>query len=117
MIETGLRLVDPTLRPLSLTGWKRDKVEPEAGWRDMVVILPLIGSSFIVMQKVRLKKQRHGCVSSYAERLQHYLNPLHVYCRLRELGMRKGSAIFLCRIYERAIFKPVLVWSEEKTKE
>jgi hypothetical protein len=37
--------------------------------------------------------------------LQHYLNPLHIYCRLRDLGMAKGPAIFLCRIYEFAIFR------------
>jgi len=37
--------------------------------------------------------------------LQHYLNPLHVYCRLRNLGIPKGAAIFLCRFYERALFR------------
>jgi hypothetical protein len=37
--------------------------------------------------------------------MNHYLNPLHIYCRLRDLGVGKGPARFLCRIYERAIFK------------
>jgi hypothetical protein len=37
--------------------------------------------------------------------LKHYINPLHVYCRLRDLGMGKESACFLCRIYERFVFK------------
>lgn len=41
--------------------------------------------------------------------LKHYLNPLHVYCRLRDLGLAKGPAIFLCRIYERMIYKSFLV--------
>jgi hypothetical protein len=36
--------------------------------------------------------------------IKHYLNPLHVYCRLRDLGLAKSPAAFLCRIYERAIF-------------
>jgi len=36
--------------------------------------------------------------------IKHYLNPLHVYCRLRDLGLAKGPAAFLCRIYERTIF-------------
>jgi len=36
--------------------------------------------------------------------LKHYLNPLHVYCRLRDLGLAKGVAIFLCRFYERTLF-------------
>ena len=37
--------------------------------------------------------------------LKHYMNPLHVYCRLRDLGLRKRPAAFLCQLYERAIFK------------
>jgi hypothetical protein len=37
--------------------------------------------------------------------LRHHLNPLHIYCRLRDLGLAKGLAIFLCRFYERTIFK------------
>jgi hypothetical protein len=36
---------------------------------------------------------------------QHYLNPLHVYCRLRDIRVPKGVAIVLCKVYERAIFK------------
>ena len=36
--------------------------------------------------------------------IKHYLNPLHVYCRLRDLGLAKSPAAFLCRIYERTIF-------------
>lgn len=40
---------------------------------------------------------------------QHYLNPLHIFCRLREIGLPKKLAIFLSRFYERAIFNPFLV--------
>jgi len=32
------------------------------------------------------------------------MNPLHVYCRLRNVGIQKKHAIFLSRIYERFIF-------------
>ena len=39
---------------------------------------------------------------------QHYLNPLHIFCRLRELGLPKKLSIFLCRYYERSIFIPFL---------
>ncbi|MGE4194329.1 MAG: hypothetical protein AB7E51_13130 [Pseudodesulfovibrio sp.] len=41
-------------------------------------------------------------------RLQHRLNPLHVYCRLRSLGLahRTASAVSLC--YERALYRRVL---------
>ena len=39
---------------------------------------------------------------------QHYLNPLHIFCRLREIGLEKTSSIILCQFYERAIFNPFL---------
>jgi hypothetical protein len=35
---------------------------------------------------------------------QHYLNPLHVYCRLRDIGLPRDVAIFLGSSYERIIF-------------
>ncbi len=41
--------------------------------------------------------------------LKHYLNPLHIYCRLREIGMAKDKAVALCSFYERYIFKCFLV--------
>ena len=37
--------------------------------------------------------------------IKHYLNPLHVYCRLRDLGLAKERATTVCRFYERAIFQ------------
>jgi len=37
--------------------------------------------------------------------LKHALNPLHVYCRLCDLGMTRQKAIALCRIYERYFFR------------
>jgi hypothetical protein len=39
----------------------------------------------------------------------HVLNPLHVYCRMRDLRVRKGLALFVCRIYEHTIFR-LLKW-------
>jgi hypothetical protein len=44
-------------------------------------------------------------MDAMTERLQHYLNPLHIYCRLRDLGVAKEQATCLCRFYERFIFK------------
>ena len=41
--------------------------------------------------------------------LKHYLNPLHIYCRLRDIGIAKKTAIFLCRLYERTIFNLLFV--------
>jgi len=40
---------------------------------------------------------------------QHYMNPIHIYCRLRDLGVSKELAISLCRVYEYLIFKRLLV--------
>jgi len=40
--------------------------------------------------------------------IKHYMNPLHIYCRLRDIGIAKGTAMFLCRIYERSIFRHFL---------
>lgn len=40
--------------------------------------------------------------------LQHYLNPLHVYCKLRAFGVRASLATRLCRFYERCVYKGVL---------
>ena len=36
--------------------------------------------------------------------IQHHCNPLHVYCRLRGLGLGYTTAHWLCRIYERVFF-------------
>nr|HID58178.1 hypothetical protein [Desulfobacterales bacterium] len=36
--------------------------------------------------------------------LQHSSNPLHVYCRLTELGISRATSISLARYYERYIF-------------
>jgi len=41
-------------------------------------------------------------------KLQHRLNPLHVYCRLREAGMKDKKAKRVSSLYERLIYRPVL---------
>jgi len=40
---------------------------------------------------------------------RHYMNPLHVYCRMRDIGIAKGAAKLLCRVYERSIYRHFLV--------
>jgi hypothetical protein len=37
--------------------------------------------------------------------LEHLLNPLHVYCRLRDMGMGGGPARVFCRTYERSVYR------------
>ncbi|MBW1998201.1 MAG: hypothetical protein JRJ29_09595 [Deltaproteobacteria bacterium] len=41
--------------------------------------------------------------------IEHYVNPLHVYCRLRDLGVSKATARLACSAYERSIFKCLLL--------
>lgn len=33
--------------------------------------------------------------------LQHYFNSLHLFCRLRAMGLNKGPAMRICRTWER----------------
>jgi hypothetical protein len=32
-------------------------------------------------------------------KLQHWMNPLHIYCRLLDMGLNKKLVIFICRRY------------------
>ncbi|XXJ20857.1 hypothetical protein ACR42D_15215 [Desulfovibrio caledoniensis] len=41
-------------------------------------------------------------------RLQHRLNPLHVYCRLRSLGMAHRTAVMVSSCWERALYRHIL---------
>ncbi|MDP3426899.1 MAG: hypothetical protein Q8S17_05920 [Humidesulfovibrio sp.] len=36
---------------------------------------------------------------------QHYLNPLHVYCRLRDLGLPSPVARTISSSYERILYR------------
>lgn len=42
-----------------------------------------------------------------ASAAQHYLNPLHVYCRLRDMGVPGAIARGISSGYERAVYRPV----------
>ena len=39
--------------------------------------------------------------------IQHYVNPLHVYCRFVEMGCSKKKSMLICKCYEKSIFKCV----------
>lgn len=36
---------------------------------------------------------------STADRFRHHLNPLHLYCRLMNLGLNKLMATRICNVY------------------
>lgn len=44
--------------------------------------------------------------SQNASAAQHYLNPLHVYCRLRDLGLPGPVARTISSGYERILYRP-----------
>lgn len=41
-------------------------------------------------------------------RLQHALNPLHLFCRLRDAGMRPWLARRIADIWEQGVYKMIL---------
>ncbi|BCS88211.1 hypothetical protein [Pseudodesulfovibrio sediminis] len=41
-------------------------------------------------------------------RLQHRLNPLHIYCRLRTLGLTHSVATAMSRYYEHILYRRML---------
>lgn len=40
--------------------------------------------------------------------LQHQFNPLHVFCRLRNLGLSAMAARSFSRLYERGVYRFIL---------
>ena len=47
-------------------------------------------------------------MTNIRSRLQHRLNPLHVYCRLRSLGMAHRTAVVVSSYWERALYRHIL---------
>lgn len=37
---------------------------------------------------------------TFADRLRHYLNPLHLYCRICDLGISEEIAMWIVKKYE-----------------
>lgn len=49
-----------------------------------------------------------GTMTSLRSRLQHHLNPLHVMCRLRSMGLNPATAKGMCRAYEILLYRVIL---------
>lgn len=49
-------------------------------------------------------------------RLQHRFNPLHLFCRLRRVGVRPDLARRLCGAYERCLYRPLCSWRRPLTQ-
>jgi hypothetical protein len=47
-------------------------------------------------------------MKAFRKHCQHIFNPLHVYCRLRQLGFTLGLARNVCRAYERGLYRFIL---------
>lgn len=39
---------------------------------------------------------------------QHYFNPLHVFCRLRQIGLQAHAARWFCCTYERYLYRAIM---------
>lgn len=50
---------------------------------------------------VKEQKARLGC---WRYRIQHRVNPLHVYCRLLDLGVGRFISRRICVFYEKLLF-------------
>lgn len=40
-------------------------------------------------------------------KIQHTLNPLHVYCRLRDLKLPKKPSLIICKFYEKGLYSHI----------
>ncbi len=40
--------------------------------------------------------------------VQHFLNPLHMYCRLKDMGLAGPTAHRMCLVYERFIYRHII---------
>jgi len=47
-----------------------------------------------------------SCSKSYKDTVRHYLNPLHIYCRLKQLGFDIKMKDLMW--YDKNIFQPLL---------
>lgn len=45
---------------------------------------------------------------SLRRHLQHLLNPLHLYCRLKEAGLAEPLARRFCQAWERTLYRRLL---------
>lgn len=44
-------------------------------------------------------------MSRFRNAFHHVFNPLHVYCRLKDMGLPKPMARRMSRVYERFVFR------------
>lgn len=42
-----------------------------------------------------------------SDALMHHCNPLHLYCRLCDIGLPAALARLLCAGYERTLYRPL----------
>lgn len=55
--------------------------------------------------------ERYGEMKTMRSHIEHYLNPLHLYCYLTLVGFRGGRESFamaVCRLYDHLIYRRLL---------
>lgn len=45
---------------------------------------------------------------TFKDKIRHFFNPLHIYCRLTYLGMPRKVARGISRTYEACLYKPTI---------
>lgn len=51
--------------------------------------------------------RRQQLIGELERKIEHHLNPLHVYCRLRDIKIPKSYAMRLCMLYEKNLYGPL----------
>ena len=52
-------------------------------------------------------RTRRLAMKKFRSIMQHLFNPLHLFCRLREVGVEQDKAKKFCCAYERYVYKKV----------
>jgi len=59
------------------------------------------GSEARLIEEMKKEEHMEGII-------QHYMNPLHIYCRLRELGLSKQRTMAICKWLEDNFLEAIL---------
>ena len=52
-----------------------------------------------------IKQKKGEIMKRFKNQLQHTVNELHIYCRLRDLGLSKKRSIVIAKVISLSIYK------------
>jgi len=73
-------------------------------------LLDFLGRAWLLLHPAQQQApgKEGDTMNTMRRQLQHFFNPLHVYCRLQQAGLAEPLARRLCKAYERAVYRRVL---------